>query len=307
MPQPTNALLSTGLVWTSGSATLALAASDGTIRHQPLALGQLVGWNLHGPRRCIGTWNRQSLRQQLCPHRHHIVLDATGTQCPPCQAADPGRRFARGDDLTDPRTFGLYLAWFDSGLIKVGLTALERGSDRLTEQAALAFTWLAEGPLPAVRRAERLISGLGEVSEFVRRDRKVSAWWRLGTPEQRVEQLREAWHRAVPQISGDAQLTVRQPRIHDLAATYGLTAPPALPAREIGALRDGATLVGRISAVAGNDLILDTIAGPGLLNVRTLAGWNLTRADVRGAAAPPMRPLNLAGTHDQQHVPEALF
>ncbi|MDG4803685.1 DUF2797 domain-containing protein [Micromonospora sp. WMMD980] len=307
MPQPNNALLNTGIVWTSGSANLALAAADGTTRHQPLAVGQLVGWHLHGPRRCIGIWNRETRRQQLCPHRHHIELDAAGSQCPPCQAADPGRRFARGDELTDPRTFGLYLAWFAPGLIKVGLTALERGNDRLTEQAAITFAWLAEGPLPAVRRAERLISGLGECRESIRRDRKVSAWWHLGDPEQRVEQLRDAWHRAVSHIGGDARLTIRQPRIHDLAATYGLTTPPLASAREIAALRDGVTLVGRISVVAGSDLILDTITGPGLLNTRTLAGWILTRADVRGAAAPPMRPLNPAAAHDQQHVPEALF
>ncbi|MBO4161723.1 MULTISPECIES: DUF2797 domain-containing protein [Micromonospora] len=306
MSQPSTGLLATGTVWTSGSATLALAASDGTIRQQPLSLGQLVGWNLHGPRRCIGTWNGETRRQQLCPHRHPIEVDASASQCPPCQAADPGRRFARGDDLTDPRTFGLYLAWFAPGLIKVGLTAVDRGNDRLTEQAAVAFTWLAEGPLPAVRRAERLISGLGEFGESVRRDRKVSAWWHLGEPQQRIAQLRDAWHRTVPQIAGDARLTVARPRMCDLADTYGLNTRPSSPAREIGPLRVDVTLVGRISAVAGSDLILDTIAGPGLLNTRTLAGWTLTSADVRGAAAPPMRALNLVGTHEQ-NVPETLF
>ncbi|MGC4886632.1 DUF2797 domain-containing protein [Micromonospora sp. DT227] len=306
MSEPTNGLLCTGIVWTSGSASLALAGPDGGIRHQPLALDQIVGWHLHGPRRCVGIWNHDAGRQQMCPHRHHIELDATGGQCPACQAADPGRRFARGVDLTDPRTFGLYLAWFDQRLIKVGLTAVKRGSSRLTEQAAITFTWLAEGPLPAVRHAERLISGLGEHGEAVRRDRKVSAWWRLGDADQRVEQLREAWHRTVPHISGDTQLTVKQPRVHDLAATYGLATPPPASVREIGPLRDAVTLVGRIRVVAGSDIIFDTVAGPGLLNARSLSGWTLTRAVIRGAAAPPMRPLNLVGSYDK-HVPETLF
>lgn len=49
------------------------------------------------------------------------------------------------------RTYALFLVGFAPGLIMVGLTVTERGTDCLAEQAALAFTWPAHGRPPALR------------------------------------------------------------------------------------------------------------------------------------------------------------
>jgi Protein of unknown function (DUF2797) len=104
---------------------------------------------------------------------------------------------SRNAIVDDGRDYALYLAWFGPGLIKVGLTATERGTDRLAEQGALAFTWLGRGRLPAVRAGEQRISASGLAAERHRRQAKLAAWWRLPDRPQRQHEVRTAYQRII--------------------------------------------------------------------------------------------------------------
>jgi hypothetical protein len=95
------------------------------------------------------------------PFGHPIPPPATRSQCDPCESADPGTMLARNATLDDGREYALYLAWFGPDLTKVGLTATERGTDRLAEQGALAFTWLARSRLPTDHRGRAVACGPG--------------------------------------------------------------------------------------------------------------------------------------------------
>ena len=162
----------TGLYWHNRTPGMGLVDSSGTERTYPVLPGTSVGYQLGGQRCCTGVWLAQQRRRRPCPFGHPIPPPATRSQCDPCGSADPGTMLARNATLDDGREYVLYLAWFGPGLTKVGLTATERGTDRLAEQGALAFTWLAHGRLPEIRAAEQRISASGLAPE--RRQRRVT-------------------------------------------------------------------------------------------------------------------------------------
>jgi hypothetical protein len=105
-----------------------------------------------------------------------VLTDSTNPQCAACAAADRGRALARdaisGDD---GRTYHLYLAWSGPGLVKVGLTAADRGWDRLLEQGAITCTLLATGPYLPIRQAELRIAGTQLARERISSRAKAAA------------------------------------------------------------------------------------------------------------------------------------
>ncbi|MFD0566984.1 hypothetical protein ACFQ2M_37300 [Kitasatospora saccharophila] len=174
-----NGWTATGLRWQDGAPRL--TATDGRERHaRPLADGTPVAWRIAGPRRCTGARTERGHRP--CPHRATVPAEGTTSQCPPCQNADRGLQLARDRILDDGREYRLYLAWFAPGLLKVGLTAVERGTARLLEQAALAWTFVARGPLPVVRRAELALAHARLARERIPAAAKYPAWWNLPAP-----------------------------------------------------------------------------------------------------------------------------
>src|SRR5438105_14812847 len=152
-------LLFTGLYWERDRPTL--TGLVGSRAHARLVeLGQSVGWEIAGPRRCIGLYDRREHRRRRCPAG---ALVGDGSQCDLCQRADPGRLVARGQAPSgmEHEPFVLYLAWFGDGLHKVGITSEQRGAERLCEQAALSSCLVARGPFTSIRQAEVLLSGIG--------------------------------------------------------------------------------------------------------------------------------------------------
>lgn len=210
-----------------------------------------------------------------------ILPPATRAQCHPCETVDPGHRLARNATVDDGREYALYLAWFGPGLTKVGLTATDRGTDRLAEQGALAFTWLARGRLPAIRAGEQRISASGLAPERRHRRAKLAVWWKLPDHTQRQDELRAAYQQISDTVPWPPGLGRQVCTVVDQVELFGLDAFPD-SCREITALSPGAVVSGTVRCVVGRDLLLDTPDGPLLADTRLLAGWPL-----RPATAPP--------------------
>jgi hypothetical protein len=238
---------------------------------RPAAPGSPVSWTLHGPRSCTGTWTGTARRP--CPAVAQVPADGADSQCPACAAADRGRQIARDAALGDDgRQYLLYLAWFGPGLVKIGLTAADRGRDRLLEQAAIAFTPLAAGPYTPIRQAERLAPAAGLAAERISSRAKLTAWWHLPPPAERAAQLTAARDRIAGQVSWPGRVQLLPCAVTDQAADFGLEHNPPDGYTEVTGFSDPATLAGQILLAAGRYLLLRTASGPLLADMRHAAG-----------------------------------
>jgi len=325
---PPHGLLATGLYWSGGSCMLTLTDPTGIETSTPLGPGTDIAWKIRGPRRCIGIWRPDSPRRRMCPLGSRIPDAGSQAQCPACAGGDPGRALARDGALDDPRPFALYLACFGPTLLKIGLTALERGSDRLAEQGALAYTWLGHGPLLSVRRAENTATAAGIVRDRISRRAKTTAWWQLQDPPQRHAQLAAAHHQLTSTLTWPDGLTPAPFEVHDLSATYGLTRHPHPDTQEITAVGEGAVLAATLASIAGRDGLLhlgdvDPGAASGdtgigglagqqvLMNLRLLSGWVLMPCAVGARTTGPLvsssGPGRLAGGDRGVPTDDVLF
>ncbi|AUG82088.1 hypothetical protein CFP65_7511 [Kitasatospora sp. MMS16-BH015] len=283
----------TGLRWLEGRPVL--TAARGELVHQRVvAPGTEIGWRLAGPRRCTGA--RTATGHRPCPHRAELAPAARSVQCEPCQGVDIGLALARGQNIHDNgKTYRLYLAWFGAGLLKVGLTAEERGTSRLEEQAALTYGFVARGPLPAIRRAELTVAQAGLARERLTGRVKHERWWGLPAAAERRAQLAELRAAVLRVLDGHGLELLPEAPLVDQCGLYGLAegAPPVY--REVTALAEGALLAGRLRAPVGRYLFLDTEeptagAPPLLLDTRLLTGWRLVparRTPAQAGSEPP--------------------
>ncbi|WP_441248474.1 DUF2797 domain-containing protein [Kitasatospora sp. McL0602] len=278
----------TGLRWQGGRPSL--TAVSGLRAHERIVTpGTEVGWRVLGPRRCTGA--RTAAGQRPCPHRAVIEAAAKSVQCEPCQGADVGLALARDQILDNGQTYRLYLAWFGTGLLKIGITAEQRGTTRLEEQAALAFTFVGRGRLPAVRRAELTVAQAGLARERLTTRAKTAGWWALPDGGGRLDRLAELRGQVLRLLDGHALELLPDGPLVDQCGLFGLAdgAPPAY--REITALSADATLGGVLRAPVGRYLFIDTADDPErplLLDTRLLTGWALA-----GAAPGPLSGLTI--------------
>jgi hypothetical protein len=274
----TGGLLFTGLYWERDRPTLTGLVGNQE-RRRPVELGQDVGWELVGPRRCIGVYDRLAARRRPCPVGG-LIDD--GSQCDVCQRADPGWLVARGQAPAglEQEPFVLYLAWFGDGLSKVGITAEERGQERLCEQAALSWCLVARGPFGSMRRAEMLLSGMGVAPERVATRTKQAAWWWIPAAEQREAELAVLHRTASEAIRRIGEVELQEFRAVDLTPRFGLD--QGMPARYdlVAAVRVGATVSGTVSHVIGRWLVLGPSAV--VIDARLLEGWTLRRSSGPG-------------------------
>ncbi|HEY8985601.1 MAG TPA: DUF2797 domain-containing protein [Streptomyces sp.] len=235
-------------------------------------------------RGCLGA------RGNLCAGRREVAARSTGGRCEECGRLDRVGSVAADGKADDPRAYRVYLAWFGGGLVKVGITAVERGSDRLLEQGAVCFTWLGEGPLMAARRAEEVLRVALHVGDRVpygvKRAVRADAARAIDAGADELRGL----HRRAQSLAGWPETLVPEP-FHpvDHLTAFGLTdAPP--PTGEITELAPGGALAGELVAAAGPDLHLDTSThGIVVLDTRLMTGWELT-ADGAGTGVFPVRP-----------------
>jgi hypothetical protein len=299
---PSTDWICTGLHWIDGEPTL--IARRGDEEHKRvLHRGQSVAWRWSGPRRCTGWWAPATGRRP-CPRRAVIDARATMSQCPLCQSRDAGLAIARDRIVDDGREYQLYLAWFAPGMLKVGLTAVSRGNARLLEQAAIAYTIIATGSLPAIRRAELTLSRSGLATERVRARAKAESWWRLAdaSPEDKQSELADARTRALHILADHAIQALSEGPIVDNTLVFGLQDAVPTAYQEITSLADAGSLAAVVRDPIGKHVFLDAGDGtPLLLDTRLLAGHSVApAADVEtGAEGEPGREAGLghAGLH----------
>lgn len=268
-----SATLSTGMSWSTGEPRLHLH-DDAFVDAGP---GSTVSVRATGSRRCVGFWNSADGSHD-CPFANPLAPAATDSQCPSCAQADSGRRLARGFiSDQDDRPYRLYLAWFGTGgKIKVGITAQARGTARLLDQGARVYTFIAEGPLPAIRAAETAVSQAGLATERVRSANKTAAWW-AGTTGAAAA-LTATAEKIAATVDLPAGLTPLPPEPVDHTALFGLNGELPDRYRPLDVFTETDVLSGRVVVAAGKLLLLSTNDGAVLCDTRLLSGWPLTTA-----------------------------
>lgn len=258
-------------------------------RRSALPWGKRVAFAVgeEAARQCVGA------RGHACPLRAVVPGRGTGGRCEECARLDRAHSVAADTIADDPRPYRVYLAWFGPGMVKVGITAAERGPARLLEQGAVCFSWLGTGPLMAARRTEELLRAALRVPDRIPYAEKRTVRAALPPTEaERAVEVRELHARAVV-LDGWPESLVPEPcRPVDHVRAFGLSETPAAVGGVVE-LVPGGIVSGELVAAAGPDLHL-AAAGRGVvvLDTRLMTGWEL---------APP------AGTADAFTVPVREF
>ncbi|WP_335932585.1 DUF2797 domain-containing protein [Streptomyces sp. PTD5-9] len=278
----------TGLRWPTEDGGPSLGWSRaGAARVSALAYGTELGFRAAGPRRCAGA------RGHACPVGAVVPGRSTGARCPECARLDRAHSVAADTIADDPRTYRVYLAWFGPGMVKVGITAEERGAARLREQGAVVFSWLGRGPLMAARRTEELLRSALGVPDRIPYAAKRAARATLPGLEERRAEVAGLHGRAVAlEGTGWPETLERLPfDAVDHAGLFGLGGTVEVTSA-VTELVDGGAVAGRLVAAAGPDLHLETASdGVVVLDTRLMTGWELTGADARAGVGVPVAGL----------------
>jgi hypothetical protein len=264
-----------------------LVSVSGAREHlRPLQPGARVALRWSGTRRCVG-WYAPGTGRTPCPDNRSVSGSTTLAQCESCQARDHGLAIARDRIVDDGRVYQLYLAWFAPDMLKVGITAEARGVARLLEQAAIGYTVIATGSLPAIRRAEITLSGTGLARERFRARAKVEAWWHLPQPDALREALGAARGRALGILAHHDLNAIPDGPIVDQTELFGFGTGSPAAYQEVEALDDDGALAGLARPVVGKHLFLDVPGrrSPILLDLRLLAGRMLAAEEATGPDA----------------------
>ncbi|MFE2142233.1 DUF2797 domain-containing protein [Streptomyces sp. NPDC059456] len=269
----------TGIRWSDGRPAIGWCAEGRGERSSPLAYGQRLAFAARGERRCLGVW--RAGKRTACPTAATVPGRAGNAQCPECARLDRSFSVAADTNAADPRTYRVYLAWFGPGMVKVGITAEERGPARLLEQGAVTWTWLGRGPLMATRRTEELLRAALGVPDRIAYARKRAVRGHLPPAADRAGEVAELHARAAALPGWPESLERLVCEIADHAAPFGLDGLPA-PARVITEMVPGGVVVGRLAGAAGPDL---HFADGLVVDTRLLGGWELVAPDAGAASA----------------------
>ncbi|WMX46008.1 DUF2797 domain-containing protein [Streptomyces roseicoloratus] len=301
--------------WRGGAPSLRWEGAGRRV--SPLAYGRDLAFRAVGQRRCSGA------RGHPCPLAAAVPARGTGGRCAECARLDRAHSVAADTLVDDPRPYRVYLAWFGPGMIKVGITAEARGSARLLEQGAVAFTWLGRGPLMAARRTEEVLRHALAVPDRIPYARKRAVRFGLPPAAERAAEVTELYGRVVAVPHWAETLAPLPCHVSDHVRAFNLEAPagsphllatpPDVPGASSSAspdvahaspsassptppaaapfvvtqLVDRGVLAGRLVAAAGPDLhLLDRDGRQIVLDTRLLSGWQLVAAEA-GAPEDP--------------------
>ncbi|WP_405660080.1 MULTISPECIES: DUF2797 domain-containing protein [unclassified Streptomyces] len=281
----------TGLRWAAGGPVLAW---DGG-RRTALTWGKRVAFGVAdgGVRTCVGA------RGHACPVRAVVPGRHTGARCEECARLDRAHSVAADTIADDPRPYHVYLAWFGPGLVKVGITAEERGSARLLEQGAVCFGWLGLGPLMAARRTEEMLRAALRVPDRIPYAEKRAVRSRLPASDaERAAEIVALHARAVELAEWPESLARERCEVVDHVGAFGLAGLPSA-AGAVSELVAGGSVGGELLAAAGPDLHLATGRGVVVLDTRLMAGWEIVPAGGDDKVALPVREFGqTAGVQD---------
>ncbi|MEV6570576.1 DUF2797 domain-containing protein [Streptomyces sp. NPDC051577] len=255
-----------------------------------LGYGNRLAFAARGERHCLGVW--RAGRRTACPTGRPVPGRTGSAQCPECARLDRSFSVAADTNVADPRTYRVYLAWFGPGLLKVGITAEERGPTRLLEQGAVTWTWLGRGPLMATRRTEELLRAALGVPDRIAYARKRAVRAHLPPRAERAGEVAELHARAAALPGWPESLERLGCEVVDHAVPFGLDRLPR-PARVVTEMVPGGTVTGTLVGAAGPDL---HFADGLVVDTRLLAGWELVApgeadgAEVPTAAVAPPPP-----------------
>ncbi|MFF1686036.1 MULTISPECIES: DUF2797 domain-containing protein [unclassified Streptomyces] len=313
----------TGVRWrVGGGPALGWYGEGKGERESPLAFGDVLAFRAVGGRRCLGVW--RGGRRTPCPVGAALSGRGTRAQCAECAGIDRAHSVAADTMADDPRPYHVYLAWFGSGMVKVGITGVGRGSARLLEQGAVAFTWLGCGPLMAARRAEELLRSALGVPDRIPYAQKRAVRAALPPAGERAGELAAAHATAVALVGWPESLERLPCDVVDHAEVFGIEGGVGGAGGVAGVggvggaggeagggwlggvgvvvseLVEGGVVVGTLVAAAGPDLHLVERMGSPLpersrelgegrrlvVDTRLLDGWQLEAlAKEEGAAA----------------------
>lgn len=186
------------------------------------------------------------------------------------------RSIATDTRLDDAREFHVYLA-HHGRVVKVGITAVERGHTRLLEQGALSSLFLSRGSLVAARRCEALLTTALGLPQQVTVVSKRSARRAPGTPSGRAADLLGLAERTAGLAWPPGQARLEASPV-DHCPGYPLPDGGLTPGFELCPLAAGAVLAGEVACRVGRDVYLVTPDGILLVDTGLLQGWALTRA-----------------------------
>ncbi|MFE1832860.1 DUF2797 domain-containing protein [Streptomyces sviceus] len=280
-----------GLSWSADGPVLRWEGG----RRSALTRGKQVAFGVAegGVRTCVGA------RGHACPARTALSGRSAGARCEECARLDRAHSVAADTLADDPRPYRVYLAWFGPGMVKVGITAHERGSARLLEQGAVCFSWLGTGPLMAARRTEELLRAALSVPDRIPYGAKRAVRSALPVSAgERAAELAELHERAGG-LGGWPDSLERAPyEPIDHVEVFGLAGLPTA-AGEVSELVEGGSVGGRLLAAAGPDLHLETeSAGVVVLDTRLMTGWELVPADGAEITVPVREFKEAPGVQD---------
>ncbi|QUC63042.1 DUF2797 domain-containing protein [Streptomyces sp. A2-16] len=280
-----------GLRWSADGPVLSWDGGQRTV----LTWGKRVAFGVAegGVRTCVGA------RGHACAARAAVSGRSTGARCEECARLDRAHSVAADTLADDPRPYRVYLAWFGPGMVKVGITAHERGSARLLEQGAVSFSWLGTGPLMAARRTEELLRAALSVPDRIPYADKRAV--RSALPEsvaERAAELAELHARAVALVGWPDSLERAPYQPVDHVEVFGLAGLPS-PVGEVSELVVGGAVGGRLRAAAGPDLHLETDGGGVVvLDTRLMTGWGLVPVEGAQNTVPMREFKERAGVQD---------
>ncbi|OLZ68791.1 hypothetical protein AVW11_11360 [Streptomyces amritsarensis] len=286
----------TGIRWKGSAPVIGWYGQGRGERVSAPAYGQRLAFVARGERHCLGVW--RAGKRTPCPASAAIPGRGGSAQCPECARLDRSFSVAADTNAADPRTYRVYLAWFGPGMVKVGITAEERGPARLLEQGAVSWTWLGRGPLMATRRTEELLRAALGVPDRIAYTRKRAVRAHLPGAPERAREVAELHGRAAALAGWPESLERMGCEVTDHAKVFGMDLWQGLPApdRVVAEMAADRAVVGRLVGAAGPDLHFED----GLVvDTRLLAGWELATpgegavtsvpvAQIPAAAAAPM-------------------
>lgn len=274
---------SAGLSWADGARPVLVWERGDAV--SPLVVGRSVGFRALGRRECVGA------RGNPCPLAAAVPPRGTQARCAECARLDRAHSVAADTIADDPRTYRVYLAWFGTELVKVGITREERGPARLLEQGAVAFAWLGRGPLMAARRAEELLRVALGVPDRISYARKRAVRANLPGTEERRREL-EGLHGFALVLEGWPESLERMPpAVVDHGDAFGLDRLTGDAGSAVTELVDGGVVLGDLVAVAGPDIYLDDAGRLLVLDSRLLRGWRLEGAGEAARTSVPVREI----------------